>query len=272
MTRYPFQTRRARAVYLTQYSVVLGALGRFDDAYAAIDAAEAARRDAQDSFAYSQRQVQVNRGALRVMQGDVAQGIAEIETAFSDRSTFTKRSLTPEPAVYEYLTRGYLLAGDLPHARIAADRARDTAARDGVPPARAIWIALREAEVTAEEGEPAAALRIVDDVIARHPVAARNMSAQMSVALARARIAAAAGHADDVLRALAPWLECALPQGAELPRDVRGEMQLLAGEALARATPARARERLLEAQATLQANDVPASPRLARVRHDLATL
>jgi hypothetical protein len=240
VTRYAFQTRRARAVYLTQYSaVVLGALGRFDDAHAAIDAAEAARRDAQDSFAYSQRQVQVNRGALRVMQGDVAQGIAEIETAFSDRSTFTKRSLTPEPAVYEYLARG---------------------------------IALREAEVTAEEGEPAAALRIVDDVIARHPVAARNMSAQMSVALARARIAAAAGHADDVLRALAPWLECALPQGAELPRDVRGEMQLLAGEALARATPARARERLLEAQATLQANDVPASPRLARVRHDLATL
>jgi serine/threonine protein kinase len=270
--KYPFQRRRGVAVDRFQLGALLAQRGRYAEAYAECEAAKDARTDANDGYPLAPQQVRVGCGALHLAQGDGGRGISEIEAAFADPAPFGRRSILPAAAVNEYLAGGYLQVGDLANARAATDRALDLAAKDGVPPIRAIWIALRDAEVTAREGNPQLGLQKIDDATRRYPIAASNASARMDLALSRARILSVASRPAEVVETLAPWLDRPLDQGIELPPAVRGEMQLLAGEALAASSPAAARRRLIEAETTLAANDVPSSLRLKRVRADLARL
>jgi serine/threonine-protein kinase len=270
--KYPFQRRRGVAVDRFQLAAILAQRGRYAEAYAESAAAEAARTGPNDGYPLAPQQVAVARGAMRQLQGDGERGIAEIETAYADRAPFGRRSIIPPAAVNEFLAATYLSIGDTARARAATDLAMDAAAKDGVPPIRAIWIALRDAEVTAREGRPELGLQKVDDAARRHPAAATNASAQMDLALVRARILAIGGRGTEVVETLAPWLDRPLDPGVELPPAVRSEMLLLDGEALAASSPAAARPRLVEAEAALRANDVPSSVRLKRVQSDLSRL
>jgi len=270
--KYPYQRRRAVATDRFQLAGLLAQRGRYAEAYVESAAAEAARQDANDSYPLAPQQVAVARGAIRVMQGDGERGAAEIETAYADRAPFGRRSVIPPAAVNEFLAAAYLSIDDTARARVAADRALEAAAKDGVPPIRAIWIALRDAEVTAREGRPDLGLQKVDDATRRYATAAANASAQVDVALARARILSVGGQATTVVETLSPWLDRPLGPGIELPRAALGEMLLLTGEGLAASSRATARRRLTEAEAALRANDVASSPRLKRVQRDLARL
>jgi len=271
--KYPSHRPRGSAVYRTQLAILLHQRGKHAEGYAASAEAEALRKDAHDSFGYTVEQVRVNRGADRLSEGDVDRAIAEIVAVYgASRAAFPPRSITPPAAVEEYLARAYLLKGDREQAAAAAARAQEHATRDGVPAARALWIALRNAESRALQGRPDEALRMIDEAVAHNRLAADNPASALQVALSRARVALAAQRPDDVLAALAPWLDRPLPEGSELPRDARGEMLLLAGEALATRDPARARERLIAAREAFAANDVEGSPRRAHVERALAAL
>jgi serine/threonine-protein kinase len=270
--KYASHRTRGSALFRTQLAVVLHQRGKHDEGYAMSAEAEAARKDAHDGFSYTVEQVRANRGADRLSQGDADRAIAEMRAAYANRAAFPPRSITPPAAVEEYLARAYLLKGDRAEAAAAAARAQEHATRDGVPPARAVWIALRGAESEALQGRAEPALRMIDDAIARNRLAADNPASALQIALSRARIARAAQRQDDVLVALAPWLEHPLAEGVELPRDTRAEMLLLQGEALAPSDPAKARERLLAAQEILAANDVEDSPRRAEIERALAGL
>jgi tetratricopeptide (TPR) repeat protein len=270
--KYPFQRRRGVAVDRFQLAALLAQRGRYAEAHAECEAVENARTNANDGYPLAPQQVRVGCAVAHVAQGDGKRGLAEIEATFADPTPFGRRSIMPGAAVNEYLAGGYLQVGDLANARAATDRALELAAKDGVPPIRAIWIALRDAEVTAREGRADLGLQKIDDAARRYPIAASNASARMDIALSRARILSAAQRPAQVVETLEPWLDRPLEPGVELPPAVRGEMQLLAGEALAASSPPAARRRLIEAETTLAANDVPSSARLKRVRADLARL
>jgi len=271
--KYPSHRPRGSAVYRTQLAILLHQRGKHAEGYAVIAEAEAARKDAHDAFGYTVEQVRVNRGGDRLSEGDVDRGIAEIVAAYgSNRAAFPPRSITPPAAVEEYLARGYLQKGDVAEAAAAAARAQEHATRDGVPAARAVWIALSNAEARALQGHADEALGMIDQAVARNRLAADNPASALQIALSRARIAQAAQRPDDALAALAPWLDRPLAEGEELPRDMQGEMLLLAGQALAARDPAKARERLIAAREIFAANDVEGSPRRARVERALAEL
>jgi serine/threonine-protein kinase len=270
--KYPSEHKRSAAFYRLQRAQLLAAQGRHAEAYGEIDDVEALRTGPPDKFALSPRQVKAVRGLIRVGQGDAERGIAEMQDAFTDPTPFARRTIVTPAVINEYYARGYLLTGDVARARAVIDRARALAADEGISPVRGLWIALRDAEVTAREGRPDLALPMVDEAARKSGVAANTAEVQTQLALVRARIHLVAGKTDDVASVLAPWLDQPLAAGVELPIGVRGEMLLLSGEALMASSPAIARKRLMAAEADLKRNDVAASLRLARVRSDLARL
>jgi tetratricopeptide (TPR) repeat protein len=270
--KYPSLRTQAVVFYRLQLAMLLMGRGRYAEAYSEMDSIEAVRKDAKDTFPLSPRQVQVLRGLARLAQGDVGRGLAEMQAAATDPGAFIRRTMVSTSVLHEFLARGYLLAGDIPRARAAVDTARAIAVKEGTSPVRNLWIALREAEVTAGEGQPDAGLEAVVAAAQKYAVAASSSEARLQIALVRARIQLTAGRTADALATLEPWLDRPLDPGVELPAAARAEMLLLAGEALAAAASPAARRRLLEAQAALKINDVAASPRLTRVHANLARL
>ena len=270
--KYAWLRNQGGSVYRTQLATLLHQRGKHAEGDAVLLEAHAARQAAHDSFGYTADQVRANGAADRLSTGDVDGSIADILAAYANRAAFAPRSITPPAAVEEYLARGYLLKGDARQAAAAAQRAQEHATRDGVPAARALWIALRTADARALAGEPDAAARMVDEAVARNRLAADNPASALQVALSRARIARAAQRPAEVVAAVAPWIDRPLADGMELPRDARAEMLLLEGEALAASDRDRARSRLMEARDAVAANDVPASPRRARVEAAIARL
>jgi len=270
LSAFPAKRDAAAALNRVQLANVLVAQGRFDEAYAEYATALTSREAAKDTFAFSAAQVRVSRGGARITQGDAERGLQEIDAAYSERASFFPRSLVPPATVEEFSARGYLLIEDIARARAATDRAKGFAREQGVPAARGIAIALRDAEVTAREGRIPAALEIVDGLERDYTVGVKARESQMQIALVRARIHALTGDRDAVVTTLAPWIDGSLGQGVELPKAIHGEMLMLAGEALIGTSPADARKRLGEADAMLRAVDVAASPRRARVQAALA--
>jgi tetratricopeptide (TPR) repeat protein len=270
--KYPSEHKRSAAFYRLQRAQLLAARGHYAESYAQFDDVEALRTGALDKFGLSPRQVKAIRGLIRVGQGDAERGIAEMQDAFTDPTPFARRTIVTPAVIHEYYARGYLMAGDVLRARAAIVRAHALAAEEGISPVRALWIALRDAEITAREGRPDLALPMVDEAVRKSGIAANSAEVQTQLALVRARIHVLAGQTDAVASVLAPWLDQPLAPGVELPIGVRGEMLLLSGEALMQSSPATARRRLVAAEADLRQNDVPASPRLVRVRSDLARL
>ena len=272
LEKYPSLRTQGAVFFRLQLATLLAARGRYTEAYAEMDAIEEIRRNVTDTFPLPPRQVQFVRASTRLAQGDPERGLSEMLAASSDPTAFVRRMMISPSVVQETLARGYLLAGDLVQARTAIDAARTIAAREGTTPLRNLWIALREAEVGANEGKPEAGLQAIAAAENKYAVAAKSNEAHLNIALARARIAATTGRTADVITLLAPWLDRPLEPGVELPAAVRAEMLLLSGEALAASSSPDARKRLLEAQAAIDLNDVPWSRRRTRVNAGISRL
>jgi tetratricopeptide (TPR) repeat protein len=270
--KYPRQRVRAVPFYRLQLAQLLAARGKHAEAYAMLDAIEELRTGANDGFGLTPRQVQVIRAVVRLGQGDAIRGMPELAAAATDPAAFPPRTIVTVALLHDYFARGHLLAGDLRLARAEIDAALALAAKEGIAPARGLGLALRHGEILAREGRPEAAVAAIDAAVQKAGVAATNAETQAQVAVVRARVALLDGRFDTVVQRLEPWLAMPLDAGVELPIAIRGEMELLTGEAMMTTQPDAARRRLLQAQQSLLRSDVATSPRLARVRDALARL
>jgi len=268
--KYPFFRRTVAREYRLQLAQLIAFRGRYDEAYAQMDELEAASRQTVDRGGLVAAHVPVVRALARIGHGESERALAELNAASQDTSSFGPRALASTSLLYEYLARAYLLAGDVPAARAAVDRALEIVAREGTVPVRRLWLSLRDSELQAFEGHADRALETVDRAQRTLGVGSTAPDARANVALTLARIGLVTQNGESALASLAPYLDQPLDPGVELPAAMRAEMLLLAGEALALTGSPDARRRLQEAESALRGNDVATSPRLLRARADLA--
>jgi serine/threonine-protein kinase len=270
--KYPFYRRTTTRAYRLQLAQLIAARGHYDEAYAQMDSIEAESRASTDSAGLVASHIPVVRSLSRIWHGDTEHALAELTAASADTTPFAPRALVSTSLLYEYFARAYLLAGDVPHARDAVDRARAIVAKEGTLPTRQFSLALRDAEVLAQEGHAERALETIDSAEKAYGIGRTAPDTRANIALTRARAQVVSGQGEAAIATLAPWLDKPLDAGVELPAATRAEMLLLSGEALALSNSVPARERLREAEAALRVNDIASSPRLARVHADLAWL
>ena len=199
----------------------------------------------------------------------LARGDAQTALRLAQRSRTELRSRTHsvQASVLTLIARAAIEAGELKVAREAVAEARKINSERGLPALSARALAQVAAELAALTGDRSGAEAEYAQLAQRFPVDHASQSAPFARLLvdnSRARVASSLRQWEEVMRLLSPWLTPATV--ATLPAGVRSDAMLLAAEAAVHLRLPEATWLLDDASRTIAASDVPASPRLARLR------
>ena len=206
-------------------------------------------------------------GELALSRGDPRKAMQLGQRSFSELSS---RTPTIVVAVLLLIANSGMEAGELQIASDALREAKKVQTERGLPPLNARGVMRTSAALAALQGDKARASTEFAALAERFAAEQTAPLSRLLSDLSKARMLMLLGRAEEVSLTLAPWLHPSLRM--ELPRPIHGEMLLLAGEAALSTETEEAAPLLRQASDLLRQNDVPASPRLARVNQALSAL
>ncbi len=264
----PFDRELADAKVIGRiHAVLMAERGKGAEADALLTATYARLQDTDGKPHPLKYAVSLALGEVALSRGDAQKALEHGQRSLRD---IASRTPTVVVAVHTLIARAGMEAGDIKAASDAVREAKKVQTERGLPTLNARGVARLSAAVAAIEGDKARAQTEFATFAERFtPEDAVPMS-RLATDVAKARILMLLDRPEEVNPILAPWLR---PLSAmELPVPTHGEILLLAGEAALSTNRAAAASLLRQASEILRQNDVPGSPRLARVGRAMGVL
>ncbi len=248
-------------------AVLMAERGNGRDAQVALESAYARLRDVDGKPHSLRYAISMALGTVAMARGEPRRAMEHGQRSHAELASQTPTIMV---AVLTLIANAAMEAGELQVASNAVRDAKKVHAERGLPILNARSVTRASAELAALEGDKVRAN--AEFALLANRVAAEEATpmSRLAVDMSKARILALLGRSAEVRATLAPWLQSST--SIELPVPTHGEMLLLAGEAALNTNDPDAARLLRQAEEVLGKNDVPTSPRLARVKRAMGLL